>query len=391
MSARFRRLVAAAIAAGALLAAGPVRAADPYEVNVILSLTGTAGFVGQANLGALNALEKLVNQTGGINGQPLKFVVSDDQSNPQTAVQVANGILAKKPVAVLGSDLTAICNAVAPLFKDGPLLYCLSSGVRPAPGGWLFGNFTPTNDAIAVVLRYCRERGWNKLAFITSNDATGRDADESIDDDLALPVNKGLTRVAHEHFGTTDLAVTAQISRIKAAGPQALVVWTSGTPFGTISSGVTQVGLTAPVIALGSNASFAEMKQFASVLPHELYFTATLPVAGGDVRDRDVRNAIDAMNKAMLASGAPNDFVNEIPWDPAALVVAALRKLGPNVTPQQLKDYVSGLRGWPGINGRYDFVAHPQRGLDVNTWVMVRWDAAKNYWTGVSKPGGGLR
>jgi hypothetical protein len=94
------------------------------------------------------------------------------------------------------------------------------------------------------------------------------------------------------------------------------------------------------------------------------------------------------MNKALALNGAPNDFVNEIPWDPAFLVVATLRKLGPAATPQQIKTYISTLRSWTGINGRYDFVAHPQRGLDQNTWVMVRWDPAKNYWTGVSKPGG---
>ena len=387
-----RRLPATALALAAILVgAAPARAADPYELQVILSMTGTAGFVGQGNAVALAALEKYINATGGMGGAPLKFVINDDQSNPQTAVQVANAILAKKPQVVLGSDLSAICNAAANVFKDGPMLYCFSSGVRPEPGSWFFGNYTPTEDAIAAVLRFCRDKGWNRLAFVTSTDATGLDADKAIDTGIGLPENKALTGVAREHFNVTDLSTAAQVARIKAANAQALVVWTTGTPFGTILSSVSQVGLDVPVVALGSNASFVEIKQYAALLPKELYFPGTLPLTGAPVADREVRAAIDVMNKALLANGGSNDFVNEIPWDPAALVVATLRKLGPTATPLQIKTYISSLRNWPGINGRYDFVAHPQRGLGPTTWVMLRWDPAKNYWTGVSKPGGGLK
>jgi len=368
----------------------PARAAEPYELNVILSMTGNAGFVGHGNASALSALEAYINATGGINGQPLKFVINDDQSNPQVGVQIANALLAQNPAVVLGSDLSSVCNAVASVFKDGPLLYCLSPGVRPAPGSWLFANFTPTTDAISAVLRFCREHGWDRVSFITSTDATGLDADKAIDDNLTSPENKVLTRAGQEHFNVADLSVAAQIARIKSANPQALVVWTTGAPFGTILTSISQVGLQVPVIALGSNASLVAMKQFALVLPKDLYFSATLPLAGGSGGDAATRGAIGVMNKALLAAGTPNDFVNEIPWDPAALVVAALRKLGTRVTGAQLKDYISTLH-WNGINGRYDFVAHPQRGLGTDTWVIVRWDPRLNYWTGASKPGGGIR
>jgi len=47
------------------------------------------------------------------------------------------------------------------------------------------------------------------------------------------------------------------------------------------------------------------------------------------------------------------------------ILVAALRKIGPDATPQQLRTYISGLKNFVGVNGPYDFVKYPQRGLGL--------------------------
>ena len=63
-------------------------AADPYEINVILPMTGAAAFLGKADTNALNVIEATVNKAGGIRGRQIKFVVADDESNPALAVQL---------------------------------------------------------------------------------------------------------------------------------------------------------------------------------------------------------------------------------------------------------------------------------------------------------------
>ena len=69
---------------------------SPYEINVILALTGAAAFIGTAEQKSLQLLEASTNKAGGIKGRPVKFVIVDDQSNPQVTVQLANGLIAKK-------------------------------------------------------------------------------------------------------------------------------------------------------------------------------------------------------------------------------------------------------------------------------------------------------
>src|SRR5690348_3289272 len=88
-----------------MLAVTPVRAAEPYEINVVLPLTGPAAFLGKGEETSLQLAEKAMNASGGIHGQPVKFVIQDDGTSPQTGVQLANNVIAKKPAVLLGSSL----------------------------------------------------------------------------------------------------------------------------------------------------------------------------------------------------------------------------------------------------------------------------------------------
>ena len=75
-------------------------------------------------------------------------------------------------------------------------------------------------------------------------------------------------------------------------------------------------------------------------------------------------------------------------WDPANIVIGALRKLGTKATARQLKDYVNSQTELPGVNGTYNFRAVPQRGLTVKNALVSRWDVGVNTWIVVSEPAG---
>lgn len=112
---RLGRWAALALATGLLAAPAPAPAADPYQIDVILPLTGPGSFLGKEEADALGVLEWIANKSGGLAGRPVKFAIQDDQSNPQVGVQLANAVLTKKPSVQLGSALVSICNALLPL------------------------------------------------------------------------------------------------------------------------------------------------------------------------------------------------------------------------------------------------------------------------------------
>jgi branched-chain amino acid transport system substrate-binding protein len=380
----------AAVAAFALLAvAPPARAAQPYVINVILPLTGPAAFLGRGEKTSLELAEKAMNASGGIRGRPVKFVIQDDGTSPQTGVQLANEVIAKKPAVLLGSSLVAICRAMAPLMANGPVNYCFSPGIHPDAGSYVFTSSVSTLDLAHSILNYYRDKGWKKIALMFSSDATGQDAENGVRSVLAKPEFKDMQVVDTEHFNTTDLSVSAQIAHIKASGAQALVAWTTGSPIATVFRGITQEGLDIPVATTDGNMTYAQMTQYKDFLPKQLYIAAAQWV----VRDPSLlapalRKPHEVFYKSFEAAGVKPDIAMELAWDSSWIVVDSLRHLGPKATAKQLRDYMAKLRGYAGVNGVYDFVRTPQRGLDLADAVVTRWSPQQGTWEVVSKPEG---
>ena len=163
--------------------------AEDLDIHAILPLTGGAGLVGQGSQKAMEAAQTVINDAGGIHGKQVHFVFHDDQSSPQTAVQLTNAVTADKPAVMLGSSLVAMCNAIAPLVKNGPMDYCLSPGAHPAAGSYQFSTSVDTHGLIEALVRYLRLEGLTKVAFMTSTDASGQDAEKGFDEILKMPEN----------------------------------------------------------------------------------------------------------------------------------------------------------------------------------------------------------
>jgi branched-chain amino acid transport system substrate-binding protein len=381
-------VLAAALAVAVLAAPLGAAAADPFEINAVLPVTGAGAFLGKEESEALELIESITNRNGGIGGRPIKFVIADDQSNPQIAVQLTNAVIAKNVAVVLGSSLVSNCNAMVPLLKSQTAMYCFSPGIHPPDGSFAFSSNISTDDLIQASAHYLSMRGLKRIALIASTDATGQDAERAIDAAFGDKGQYGTTIVAREHFNPTDLSVTAQMTRIKASGAQAIIAWTTGTAAATLLRGVSDVGLTVPVVTSEGNLTYAQMKAYASFMPKELLFPAPPAAALDQLASGPVRSAVQAYTDAFKANGTKPDIGQCLAWDPAMIVVSVFKKLGTNATGDQIRAAIASLKGYVGVNGDYDFKAIPQRGIGVDAVVMVRWDPSKDGWTGVSKLGG---
>jgi branched-chain amino acid transport system substrate-binding protein len=387
------RRAGAAIVLTLFAAAGPVAApaADPpYEVQVILPLTGSVALLGNSVAKALGLLEDNVNKTGGIHGRPLKFVIGDDQSNPQVSVQLANAIIASKAPIIIGPSLNATCSSVAPLLKDGPVGMCLSPGIHPDPGSYNFSAAPSTLDLAIVTAHYAKKRGWKKIAFLITTDASGIDGERVLGQAFDAPDAKGTSIIDVEHFAVTSLTVAAQIARIKAANPDALYIWASGTPSITALRGLADAGLNIPVLTSYSNATFEQLNAMKGFIPKEFLMPGPPTIVPPDQLARGkLRDAVANYYRTFDAAGMHPDVLQSSAWDAAQIVVSALRHLGPSPTAAQIREYISELNGFVGVTGQFDFRAIPQRGVDWKSSVlMARWDSAKGSFTSVSPIGG---
>lgn len=365
---------------------------SPIVINAILSLSGPLAFLGHSEAQALQIVEKVTNQAGGIDGHPVHFAIADDTSSPRVGIQLANDLIAKHAPVFIGSTFGAVCNSITPLLKDGPVSLCLSPVAQTPPSGYTFSLLLPNWQNFGVGVRYLRERGWTRLAVITAIDATGQMIDQSMQQILALPENRSVQVVASEHFTPSDISVAAQIAHIVAAKAQAIIAGVSGAPLGTILHGLRDANLSIPVFTADSNMNDEAMTQYASLLPKDLFFASVLGNGTGLAAKGPIHDKQQIFYQKMRANGVPHpDEGMVITWDPAMIVLDAYRRFGAGMTAGQLHDYVEGLHDWTGIDGVYDFRDGGQRGLSgASDGMVFQWRPTQHEFVGVSKPGGDL-
>jgi branched-chain amino acid transport system substrate-binding protein len=258
-------------------------------------------------------------------------------------------------------------------------------------GSYQFSALYSSDAILAVSLRYLRARGLKKIAVINGTDASGQDADQILQTLIKLPEfqNAGMSFVAYEHYGLTDISVDAQLSRIKAADAQAFIAFTTGSAIATVLRGMQNVGLDIPLVTSPGNMSYTQMESYKAYMPKELLFAGSPALVPQQLTDPGVRAAVTRFTAAFKAAGGGRpDLLAAVAWDPIGLLAEVLEKRGLAATPEQLRADVAGTKDWAGALGRYNFIATPQRGVSENWVIMERWDPDKDAWFAISKPGG---
>lgn len=364
---------------------------SPYSIHAILSLSGNAAFLGNDEKRALTALQNQVNSSGGIDGHPLKFAIQDDQSTASVAVSLASRLISSVPMLIIGSITTVDRPVDALVSSNGPVIYDLSPGDHPKRGSFVFSSGNATTNLAAAFANFAVTKGWTHIAAITSTDASGQDGWKSVQKAVANSNGK-ISVTDHETFAPTAVSVTTQLNKIKATNPQAVIVWTTGTPFSTVVKGMQQVGLSLPTMTTNGNESYKELTGLSSELPSQLYFaSARFHVPPAQLTGQ-AKTSVQNFLSAIKTTGQPvPDEGNALAWDPGLIFVSALKKLGTGADAAKIHSYITSLKDFPGVSGTYNFTnpAVPDnRGVDINSVYVTEWSKSAKNWTPMSGPAG---
>ena len=395
MSAPSLRRIAIALVATVALAVpfrpAPAPAAEPFEIDVIVSLTGPFAFIGSAEATSVRAIEAIVNKEGGIKGRPVKMVIQDDQSNAATAVQLASAIIAKKPSVLLGPTYLASCLAVQPLVvaNNGPVTYCFAPTLHPAAGSFLFSGGSSSGDQAKAQMRFMEAKGWKKAILIATTDATGQDTEGRFVDEFNSGKYPGMQLLTREHFAPNDPSVAAQVAKMKNLNPDVVIDATTGTSTGTVLRAIKDEGLdSVPVMSSLGNVINAQMAQYGSILPREIYFDGPGFISRDVTPKGPVRDAQQTFYKALTSQGLNPDVGYSQSWDPTLVIIDALRHVGTSASSKQVLDYIESLKHFPASDGYYDYTDGSQRGIGIDSIVICQWDPLKKTWVAASEPGG---
>ncbi|MGW8223953.1 MAG: ABC transporter substrate-binding protein [Syntrophobacteria bacterium] len=122
-------LVSVAIWAVAFTLPAMVSAADTIKVGIVLPLTGSQAAFGEIEKLSFDlALEK-INAAGGINGKKLEFLMEDDTGRPEVGRSVAEKLITKDKVVMLGGGYSSSVTAgVAGVAQQNRIPFLINTG-----------------------------------------------------------------------------------------------------------------------------------------------------------------------------------------------------------------------------------------------------------------------
>lgn len=244
-----RRLATTLVALGMLAASfGPALAQETIKLAAAGPMTGPSAETGARMRAGIELAVEEINASGGIAGKWLVVEFYDDEGKPEGAAAVAQRIASDPDVvAVIGHINSSASMAALPIYKRAGLTEVSgnSSAFKLTHMG--FDNIfrviiNDQGQAPVLAEHLVTKEGRKKLAIIYENSDYGKGAMESAS---AKAKELGAEIVAAETYQPgVDRDFAAQLTKIKAAGPDALILAGQYGEGGPIFSQAYRLGLT---------------------------------------------------------------------------------------------------------------------------------------------------
>lgn len=254
---RTAALIATALAASACAAApdedgedgakvGPGVSDDTIKVLALNDLSGPAASGGKPIQAGLDAYVARLNENGGIDGRDLELVVADTQYDPQKAAQAYQS--SGTDVAAVWSHGTPTTDAVRSFTADDETLLLGIKGPYPEPNTFAVMNAYEVDTAL--LLSHVLEQSPDaKIGAVYQADALGEGIQRGVE---AVSEETGMELVAEASVDATTQDMTAQISAMRRAGADHVLLGVSPGALTAAAGAVASLGYDATLLNPGS-------------------------------------------------------------------------------------------------------------------------------------------
>jgi branched-chain amino acid transport system substrate-binding protein len=367
-----RFLFGAMVMMAAALVGGPAAVAqETYRLGAVLSVTGPASYLGEDERNTLQLLQDQVNARGGINGKKIEVITYDDASDPTKSVTALRRLHEEdKVVAVIGGSISGNSLAMIPFSEKAgvPQLVPAASGKISNPvKKWVFQFCNTDVQSITLILSFLKQKGITNIAMLADSTGYGVSGKEELERQAPA---QGFKVVAWETFGPTDTDMTAQLTRIKASGARAVLVWNATPASAIVAKNFKQLGLDALQIQSTAYVS-ARQLQLAGDAAEGIYLSGfKIPVVdqlpAGDPQKKLLTEFRDAYVKRF--GREPNAY-GTLAYDAFTALVKVLPTAGADR--DKIRQALEGLKNHVAAAGIYTMSPTDHNGFQVESMPML--------------------
>ena len=344
---------------------------QPFRIGGIFSVTGPASFLGDPEKKSMELAIDMINANGGIDGRKLEAIIYDSEGDPTRAVSNARRLVTRDRVtAIVGPSLTPTSLAAVPVAERAgiPLISCaagnrITDPIKPM----IFKTAQSDIHAVGSIYQHMQANGIEKVAIITVSDSFG----ESGRDQLVRQAGDfGITLVAQENFGMADTDMTAQLTNIRRASPDAIVCWGTNPGPAVVARNVKQLGIDTPLYMSHGVASPRFISLAGDAAEGIRLPTGRLLVADL-LPDNDPQKQVllDYINAYETRFNEPASAFGGYAFDGINLLAKALKGTGGDHN--KIRDNFENIKGHVGISGIFNFSETDHNGLAPDAFVMV--------------------
>jgi branched-chain amino acid transport system substrate-binding protein len=364
------RVVLAALAA--LIVAATSAIAD-VKIGSVLSVTGSASFLGDPEKKTLEMYVADINAAGGVNGQKIKLFIYDDGGDANKARTFATRLVEEDKVdAVLGGSITGTSLAMAPVFEEAGIPFIAMAGaaeiVIPVRK-WVFK--TPHTEPMACgkIFEDLKKRGLSRIAMISGTDGYGKAMRAEC---LKMAPQYGITIAKDEIYGAADSDMTPQLTNIKnTAGVQAVINCGFGQGPAIVTRNYRQLAISVPLYQSHGVASKSYIKLSGDAAEGVRLPAAAMLVAD-KLPDNDPLKAVGMAYKAKFEkqTGEPVSVFGGHMYDGLMILIEAMKR-AKSADKAKVRDEIEKTKGFVGTGGVVNMSPTDHLGLDLTSFRML--------------------
>ncbi len=363
--------IPALLAALAVALSPAAGAAQDVKIGALLSVTGPASFLGAPEARTLEMAVADLNAKGGIGGRKVLLIVKDTGGSPEKAISFAKQLIEEDQVfAIVGPSTSGETMAVKAIAEEGRtlLLSCAAAEAIVNPvARWVFKTAQKDSHAIERIFGQMRKMGVKRIGFLSSNTGFGKAGKDQVE---KIAPAHGIEIAVSEVYdkGATDL--TAEVTKVKAAGVQALLNWSIEPAQAIVIKNARQIGLAIPIFQSHgfSNIQYARA---AGVAAEGVIFPAGRLMVADGLSAKHPQKAVVAGYKKDYESRFKEDVsgFGGHALDAFGILVRAVSEAGTDR--EKARAAVENMKGYVGTGGVFNFSPEDHNGLTADAFEML--------------------
>ncbi len=350
---------------------GAVRAApEPIKVGALLAVTGPAALLGAPEARTLEMRVQELNAKGGVGGRPIQLVLKDTGGSPEKAVSFARQLIEEEKVfAIIGPTTSGESMAVKGIAEEGKTLLLSLAAAEAIVNPVLPHVFkVAPKDSLAVELIFQRMQrmGITRLGLLSSNTGFGKGGKEQVE---KLAPQYGISIVVNEVYDKNATDLSAEVTKMKAAGVQALLNWSIEPAQSIVLKNARQMQLAVPLFQSHGFANVQYAKAAGGAAEGVIFPASRIVVADQLPAGNPQKPVVEAYRKAYEAR-----YKEEVStfgghaWDAFGILVKAIEQVGPDRV--KVRAAVEEMKGFVGTAGVFNFSPTDHNGLDIGAFEL---------------------